>query len=284
MKDKNKDKPLSEVTALVLKAEEAVEVFDGSSFEEFEGQGLENVTAADKAIPRLYLLQKTSPQCDEDSDGYVPGAKKGMLWNSLTGELHDAQGEGVRILPVYMHKEYVERDPDTNKFVATHPLNTPLLAGCTVNDKRIHILPNGNKLMETANHFVVVLAAAGASWGIISMASSAMKVSKQLIGLADGLRLPRKNGKGKFKPPSFSHVYLLKAVPKSSETFNWMGWELTAEGAVQDADAFAFAAEFSKALMIGAVKAAPEVEQTEGVHDAEFVDNGTAGTDKEVPF
>jgi hypothetical protein len=101
-----------------------------AAFEALEGQGLENITSNDKAIPRLYLLQKGTPAADEDSDGYVQGAKVGMLWNSLTNMLYDARN-GVRILPVFMHKEYVERDPDKNTFVATHPLNTPVLADCT---------------------------------------------------------------------------------------------------------------------------------------------------------
>ena len=253
-----------EAALVVAARQEAVVAFDAGAFEDFEGQGLENVTSADKAIPRLYLLQKGTPAADEDSDGYVKGAKVGMLWNSLTNELHDARN-GVRILPVFMHKDIVERDPLNNKFVAIHPLNTPLLAQCTLNEKRVPIRnDNGNKMVETANHFVVVISASGeVSWGIISMASGAMSTSKKLIGLADAIRLPRKNGMGRYQPPSFSHVFVLKSVAKKDEKFTWMAWEVEVEGPVQDPDAFAFAAEFFKAIAEGRAKAAPEAAEVE---------------------
>ena len=45
------------------------------------GAGFEGATAEDFSIPFITILQKMSPQCDEDSDGYVDGAKPGMFWD-----------------------------------------------------------------------------------------------------------------------------------------------------------------------------------------------------------
>lgn len=54
------------------------------------GQGSENVTARDMAIPRLKLLQAISPEVQADEPEHVEGAIPGMLMNSVTNELYSS--------------------------------------------------------------------------------------------------------------------------------------------------------------------------------------------------
>lgn len=51
------------------------------------GQGSENVSLDDLAIPRIKVLQKLSPEIDPTSGDYIEGAQVGMLCNTVTNEL-----------------------------------------------------------------------------------------------------------------------------------------------------------------------------------------------------
>ena len=52
------------------------------------GQGSQNVSASDMAIPRIKLLQLISKEVIPGDPKYIDGAQAGMLFNSLTEELH----------------------------------------------------------------------------------------------------------------------------------------------------------------------------------------------------
>lgn len=54
------------------------------------GQGSENVTTSDLALPRLKLLQALSPEVTKASAQYVAGAEPGFIMNSLNGNLHNS--------------------------------------------------------------------------------------------------------------------------------------------------------------------------------------------------
>ncbi|MGR5253616.1 hypothetical protein ACPV5S_15570 [Vibrio astriarenae] len=54
------------------------------------GQGSQNVTADDVAIPRIKLLQKINDEVDKSNSKYVEGAESGMFLNTVTQELSTA--------------------------------------------------------------------------------------------------------------------------------------------------------------------------------------------------
>lgn len=54
------------------------------------GQGSENVTTSDLALPRLKLLQALSPEVTKSSAQYIQGAEPGFIMNSLNGNLHNS--------------------------------------------------------------------------------------------------------------------------------------------------------------------------------------------------
>lgn len=66
------------------------------------GLGNENMTADDQQIPRLKLLQKMSPEVDEDHEKYVDGAKAGMFLNTITHELVDE----TYVINLYYQRAY----------------------------------------------------------------------------------------------------------------------------------------------------------------------------------
>jgi hypothetical protein len=65
-------------------------------------RGKENFDQKDLVLPRLALVQRTSPEIDPDSDRYIPGAKFTDMVNSLTRENYGAGP--VLVLPLGMRK------------------------------------------------------------------------------------------------------------------------------------------------------------------------------------
>jgi hypothetical protein len=69
-----------------------------------KGRGSENVSSQDIQIPRIDIIQDLSPQHKENKPEYIPGAKVGMLFNTLTKDLYP---NGVDVVPVWYDKQFL---------------------------------------------------------------------------------------------------------------------------------------------------------------------------------
>jgi hypothetical protein len=67
-------------------------------------RGSEQVEQGDIALPRIDIIQDLSPQHKETKPEYIPGAKVGMLFNTLTRELYP---NGVSVVPVWYDKQFL---------------------------------------------------------------------------------------------------------------------------------------------------------------------------------
>lgn len=114
--------------------------------------GFENQTTADKAIPFLFVLQDGSPQLKSKSDKYVPGAKAGMMMNSITGELFDPD-TGAIVIPCLTDHNFVEWIPrnEGGGFVGVHPINAQIVADARSRATKRNDLKtkDGHQLVET---------------------------------------------------------------------------------------------------------------------------------------
>lgn len=75
-----------------------------SGWGEYSGLGTGHLTAEEKSIPFLILLQSNNPEVEKQT---VPGAKAGMFLNSVTKELIPGN-VGLIIQPVYADRSIVE--------------------------------------------------------------------------------------------------------------------------------------------------------------------------------
>lgn len=66
------------------------------------GAGNENVNASDMTIPSIKLLQDLSPETKESKAEFVPGAKPGLILNTLDNSLH----EELIVINLYYDHEY----------------------------------------------------------------------------------------------------------------------------------------------------------------------------------
>jgi hypothetical protein len=125
-----------------------------------EETGFEDFTQADLAVPFLIVLQKGHPQVEEGNPKAVPGAKAGMLMNTVTNELFDGK-LGVEVILVHrIHNflEWIPRDDGgglVNVFAANDPVVLDIQRKAGRKFGKLKIGDN-NDLVETFNVFCLM--------------------------------------------------------------------------------------------------------------------------------
>ena len=223
----------------------------------FEGdaaKGLGDIGQKDLALPFLKILAQLSPEVNKRDGKYVKGAEAGMIYNSVTGELHNGV-EGINVIPCFYKLEYLEwkdRGEGLGAPIAIYPSSSDILSKTKADANYKDRLPNGNYIDRTASHFVIILGDSP-STALISMKSTQLKISRKWNSMMSGLKLKGKNGL--YTPASFSHIYRLKTTQMSNDKGTWFGWEVSKVGPVTDSQAYQQAKTFSENISKGNVKA-----------------------------
>ena len=224
----------------------------------FEGdasKGLGEIGQKDLALPFLKILAQLSPEVNKRDGKYVEGAEAGMIYNSVTGELHNGV-EGINVIPCFYKLEYLEwKDRGEGSRCTRCNLSILHLISCLKQKPDANYkdrLPNGNYIDRTASHFVIILGDSP-STALISMKSTQLKISRKWNSMMSGLKLKGKNGL--YTPASFSHIYRLKTTQMSNDKGTWFGWEVSKVGPVTDSQAYQQAKTFSENISKGNVKA-----------------------------
>lgn len=130
--------------------------------------GNENVTSEDMATPRLNLLQQLSPECQT-----VDGAKPGMLYNTVTGELYDT----VNLINLFFRKQYAvfKIRAKGQGFEGNFSTQAEAAAHMATLDS-----PNDWNIVDTDQHYCLLLdeEGNGVSPVLIYMSASKLRVSK----------------------------------------------------------------------------------------------------------
>lgn len=248
------------------------------------GAGLESTDAKSFAIPFITILQGLSPQVVQRT---VKDAAPGLFINTITNELF----EELLVVPCSFQRRYIRWAPRSSGGGYKgdfDPIEVELgkVDGVTQVDGRFYFnVPKGaspvdergrpkyDHLADTRNHFVLVKSKEGA-WqpAIISLASTQIKKSRRWISRIQGLEM--KDAKGKtFIPPSFSHIYVIKAVTEKNAEGEWFGWSIDLLEQVSDAELYAKAKAFHSSVVAGEVEVAPpQADPEEG--GASGGDNG----------
>lgn len=194
------------------------------------GRGYEEANKDAFAIPFLRILQDLSPQVKSKMSGYIKGAEPGMIFHTITKELF----ESVRVIPCYYSQTFIEFVPREKKnastgsgFVASHPSDTPLALRTVRDDRGRSILPNGNQLVDTRQHFVLLIRDDGScDQALIPMAGSQIKASKNWMTRT---RTPLLNPDGSIRvaqPPLWARSYVFGVTEQANDKGSWYGWDL----------------------------------------------------------
>lgn len=219
--------------------------------------------ADDFAIPYLSVIQSNSPQINKQKAEYIKDAEVGMIFNTVNNKLYDGE-EGVEVIPVAFKKSYIEWKPRDlgGNFVASYDR----LEGqskeltCTQNDEGQSVLPNGNILKASNQHFVVVVDKDGHYPAILSFMSTQIKKSAQWNSMMREQTV-EKDG-AKIVAPTYAYRYKLTTIGESNNKGDWMGIKITPVSWVQDSNLFQFAKKFHEQASAGAVKTAEPAQDS----------------------
>lgn len=133
---------------------------------DLKSAGFEGTTQQDFVLPFLNVLQKNSPQVDEDDERHVEGAAAGDLLIPATGRLWKGK-DGVVVVPVRtarLFEEWVVRDQGSGGggYVGSHEVDSEAVtkARAAAGGRRVGKLPvpgTGHELVETFYVFCLVL-------------------------------------------------------------------------------------------------------------------------------
>jgi len=230
-----------------------------SAFEDVSVTGFAEVSAEDMSIPFLRILDKGSPQVNKRDGAYVDGAEPGMIYNTVANEVYDGE-LGVSVMPCYFNRRFIEWKPRESGggYMGSYLPDDPIVKTTTKNDKNADVLPNGNLLSNTAQHFVLLATADGSfSRALITMSSTQLKKSRRWITQMNALTAMGKNGP--YTLPMMSHLYKLTTVPEQNDMGSWFGWVINKGKQIDLADnhekhMFDAAIAFAKSVQAGEVE------------------------------
>ena len=183
--------------------------------EAMSGYGFEDADRDAYAIPFIRLLQTNSPQCNPDEAAYIDGARAGMFFNTVTGQLY---GKEINVIPVHYGRDFVEWQPNRGGFVAAHGPDPSILDRVVeIDDKNNSILQNGNIIQDTRNHFVLLADAPEAGPIIVSLNSTGIRHSKKWMSLLGNLILPNSTKKA----PMFAGVWKISSIQNENDEGKW---------------------------------------------------------------
>ena len=218
------------------------------------GMGLENIDKSDLALPFLKLLQSGSDETKKRHAKYVEGAEAGMFYNTVTKKLYSGE-KGINVIPVFYKMTYPEWAPFERK--EGRPIHNDrgpgIMSQTTQNDKNKDMLTNGNEIIKTANHFVIILGDRPEK-ALMTMKSTQLKVSRSWNSLIeDQFEINPKTNKS-VPAPMFSRVYKLNSV-ENSGSFTWHGYNINLVKKVDDAGIYQMAKDFHNSLKNSQAKA-----------------------------
>lgn len=258
--------PTPKTTAVAAPAPTAVG--DPISFHEDAGKGMEGATADSFAIPFLVVLQNMSPQVDEASGEAVEGARAGMFYESVGRTLFSGKEEGVLLVPCAYRRVFIHWGPRSGAGAGFKGELTPEFVASEREARRIVDMENrlyypekdgsinpktSDRVVDTRNHYCLLRNGEGWQQVLVSLASTQIKKSKNLMAALANIRL--QGPSGSYTPPTFGSVVRATTVPESNDQGNWFGWRFVIEDRVRDAELYAAARAFRDSVVKGLVEA-----------------------------
>jgi len=226
------------------------------------GAGMEGTSVESFAIPFLMILQKSSPQVDEASGANIDGAKAGMLYENISGQLIDGK-EGVTIIPCAYRRVFL-RWSESKGFqgeITPEEVNNMRGRGELVEIKgKLYVADKEGKadadesdrVVDARNHYAMIIDRKTGSFrqALLSLGSTQIKKSRALMTALASVKIPGTTT----TPATFANVVKVTTVPESNDKGTWFGWKFELDGFVESAELYAAAKHFHKAVTKGEVE------------------------------
>jgi len=257
---KEESKEIAPVTGSTALADFGVDIYADVDL------GNENVGQEDITIPRLKVAQALSPEIKKTKGEYIEGAEEGSVFNSATRELYDMP---MTIVPVSYHRRYIEWVPREKGGGLVDPNHDEtILDKCTRNDDGDYMLENGNEIVVTPEHFVIVVRSDGSfEQAVLSMSGSKAKISRSWNTAIRNVKIRNPATGRMVSPARFYMAYNLSTVPEANDRGDFFNWKITQRCPTPELpevgpEVYMAARAFQELIASGAVKA--EVEEQGG--------------------
>jgi hypothetical protein len=182
----------------------------------------------DNVVPLIYILQALSPQVQRKKEEYVEDAEAGNIWFRGTKQVVPGD-EGIPVVPCFFQKVWIEWMPNRGGFVARHderPDDAVLRTDSENPKRKFWVRPNGNIVVETREHVVLVLEGFDAPMPfVIPMSGSGHSSSRNWMGSMNRKLVPGTD----LKAPSYGYIYRMKTVFRTNDQGDWYMWEIVDE-------------------------------------------------------
>ena len=225
---------------------------------EFAGEGAA-FGADEMQIPFIRALQALSPQLNKKKPEYIDGAEQGDLFNTVTGQVWKGE-EGVTIIPCYQVTKYLEftpRDMGGGFRGEISPTN-PVLQQTTRQGSK-ELLPTGNELVKSDQHYCLVLDGEGSFQpAVIDMKSTQLKVSRRWKTQIAMQKIKHPKTGQMITPPLFATEWKITTVEESNDQGSWFNPSVEKVGLVGERDLMLEAKAFRDSVAAGEAKAVAE--------------------------
>ena len=248
---------------------------DGASYDSSEMQ-----------IPFVRLLQALSPQLKKKDPAYIEGASAGDIFNNVTGQYWVGE-EGLVVVPCYQTTKYLEFTPreQGGGFLGEVSANDPRIQSTTRSGGK-EILPNGNELVKSDQHFCLILDDEGMLQpAVIDMKSTQLKVSRRWKTQI-AMKKIKNPATGKLiTPPLYASMWRLRAIEESNDKGDFYNWVIENVGLLSDVAVYQEAKAFRESVLSGEAKAQAENFPASGNETPGAAGGGAYSDDgSDIPF
>jgi hypothetical protein len=236
--------------------------------------GMEHMTQADYAIPRIVILQDLSPQVQQRDERHIENAEPGDICDIVGQVLYDGN-EGIIVDPVSYRRAYIEWVPRTKGggFVQDHTPTNPqaanllqdFLSKCDRGAKGEITTPKGNEIRISGEYFVFMIDKDTGDFQpfVITMGGTQMKKSRRWNTVMNQFKIDY-NGE-RINPAMFYRCYKLTTIPERNDQGSWFGWQITPDVNVielpKGEQIYLEAKEFRKSIAAGKVSVSQPVQE-----------------------
>jgi hypothetical protein len=225
---------------------------------EFAGEGAA-FDSSEMQIPFVRILQAMSPQLKKREAEYIEGSEQGDMFNTVTKQ-HWTGEDGITVIPCYQTTKYLEFTPrdQGGGFRGEIAATDPVLQR-TERQGAKEMLPNGNELVKSDQHYCLVVEADGTYQPVvIDMKSSQLKVSRRWKTQIAMQKIKHPKTGAMITPPLFATQWKFTTIEESNDQGSWFNYQIEKVGLLESRDLMLEAKSFRDSVAAGEVKAAPE--------------------------
>jgi hypothetical protein len=244
--------------AVAKKKETAVSTDVMDDILEFAGEGAA-FDSSEMQIPFVRILQAMSPQLKKREAEYIEGSEQGDMFNTVTKQ-HWTGEDGITVVPCYQTTKYLEFTPrdQGGGFRGEIAATDPVLQR-TERQGAKEMLPNGNELVKSDQHYCLIVEADGTFQPVvIDMKSSQLKVSRRWKTQIAMQKIKHPKTGAMITPPLFATQWKFTTIEESNDQGSWFNYQIEKVGLLESRDLMLEAKSFRDSVAAGEVKAAPE--------------------------